>query len=516
MAPDGSMSELGAQVFAVVCNLPPGYHQYKFVVDGEYRHDEAQLLMPDPLGNVNNWLFVKKVDTDTARMYHPNTTARSERGPSLGLKTTTLKHEVCMQSNNPGPVGVVGTMSGPLGVTFGEADASRARILEFLQRHTAYELLPESSKSIVLDTKLPVQQAYLTLHEHAISFAPLWNEESTCFAGMLSVDDFKKFSSTSAATTVYEPYTLPLLLHGSIANLQPFSQSLSEAGLDVWTIEAYKDYLANRGSDCRAALWVGPDDNLQKVAEILLQSSQPAVPVISHRSTRVRTEDARSEAHEFSNHCPQLLHLSSLSNVLACLARHFRGVPAALPLLSQPVGALAIGTWSKSLGGIRQKRESSSASIQRSRDMQQSGCVQLSPVRTVFGSSRFSDALTEMMQADIGAIPIVDERGVLLDVYSRCDITTLAHENAYTRINAEKFSVQQALSLANEARTTFGRAFTAQSPRVHVCTRSDTLRTIVETLSLPGVRRLVCVEPGTQIVEGVISLRDVAAFCLVR
>mmetsp|Transcript_6124 Transcript_6124/g.21507 ORF Transcript_6124/g.21507 Transcript_6124/m.21507 type:complete len:254 (-) Transcript_6124:2652-3413(-) len=190
MAPDGSMSELGAQVFAVVCNLPPGYHQYKFVVDGEYRHDEAQLLMPDPLGNVNNWLFVKKVDTDTARMYHPNTTARSERGPSLGLKTTTLKHEVCMQSNNPGPVGVVGTMSGPLGVTFGEADASRARILEFLQRHTAYELLPESSKSIVLDTKLPVQQAYLTLHEHAISFAPLWNEESTCFAGMLSVDDF--------------------------------------------------------------------------------------------------------------------------------------------------------------------------------------------------------------------------------------------------------------------------------------------------------------------------------------
>lgn len=28
----------------------------------------------------------------------------------------------------------------------GEAEASRARILEFLQRHTAYELIPESSK----------------------------------------------------------------------------------------------------------------------------------------------------------------------------------------------------------------------------------------------------------------------------------------------------------------------------------------------------------------------------------
>jgi hypothetical protein len=88
-------------VFAVVCNLPPGVHQYKFIgalhslslslslslverfplschqrnaapptvwvlgltatafaVDGEWRHDESQPYMPDPLGNVNNWIFV--------------------------------------------------------------------------------------------------------------------------------------------------------------------------------------------------------------------------------------------------------------------------------------------------------------------------------------------------------------------------------------------------------------------------------------------------------------------------
>ena len=36
------------------------YHQYKFIVDGEWRHDEAQPFMPDPLGNVNNWLFVRR------------------------------------------------------------------------------------------------------------------------------------------------------------------------------------------------------------------------------------------------------------------------------------------------------------------------------------------------------------------------------------------------------------------------------------------------------------------------
>ena len=39
------------------------YHQYKFIVDGEWRHDEAQPFMPDPLGNVNNWLFVRRHDS---------------------------------------------------------------------------------------------------------------------------------------------------------------------------------------------------------------------------------------------------------------------------------------------------------------------------------------------------------------------------------------------------------------------------------------------------------------------
>lgn len=42
------------------------YHQYKFIVDGEWRHDESQPFMPDPLGNVNNWLFVRKPEGQPA------------------------------------------------------------------------------------------------------------------------------------------------------------------------------------------------------------------------------------------------------------------------------------------------------------------------------------------------------------------------------------------------------------------------------------------------------------------
>jgi 5'-AMP-activated protein kinase regulatory gamma subunit len=52
------------------------------------------------------------------------------------------------------------------------------------------------------------------------------------------------------------------------------------------------------------------------------------------------------------------------------------------------------------------------------------------------------------------------------------------------------------------------------SPRAHTCTRADTLRVVVEALSLPGVRRLVVVDAATHRVEGVVSLSDVVGFLL--
>lgn len=41
------------------------------------------------------------------------------------------------------------------------------------------------------------------------------------------------------------------------------------------------------------------------------------------------------------------------------------------------------------------------------------------------------------------------------------------------------------------------------------------MRTVVERLAVPGVRRLVVVDGATHRVEGVVSLSDVAAFLLV-
>lgn len=52
---------------------------------------------------------------------------------------------------------------------------TRGKVHDFLSAHTAYELIPESGKVVVLDVELPVRQAFHALHEQSIASAPLWD-----------------------------------------------------------------------------------------------------------------------------------------------------------------------------------------------------------------------------------------------------------------------------------------------------------------------------------------------------
>lgn len=51
--------------------------------------------------------------------------------------------------------------------------------------------------------------------------------------------------------------------------------------------------------------------------------------------------------------------------------------------------------------------------------------------------------------------------------------------------------------------------------RVTICSKDDSLRTVVERLAIPGMRRLIVVQPETRRVEGLVSLSDVAAYLFV-
>jgi hypothetical protein len=174
-----------------------------------------------------------------------------------------------------------------------DAEATKQRVADFLNRHTVYELLPESGKVVALDVTLPVKQAFHALYEQAVPSAPLWDTESQQFVGMLSASDFitilRQINSTGAV--------------------------LSEEELETHTIAAWKEEKAAaaaaaaqggaRGRSRPALVSVEPDESLRKLADKLLEAGVATLPVLAWASQQ-------------EGGCQQLLHLASLSGVLKC------------------------------------------------------------------------------------------------------------------------------------------------------------------------------------------------------
>ena len=128
-----------------------------------------------------------------------------------------------------------------------QVDTSGARVMEFLQKHTAYELIPESNKVVVLDTKLPIRQAFHAFYEQGIYAAPLWDEDSQDFVGLLSAGDFIDIMSRLTAALADR-------------------EELSDAELDQFTIQLIRDEYEKEGMRMRSLLYVKPEDSLYEVA----------------------------------------------------------------------------------------------------------------------------------------------------------------------------------------------------------------------------------------------------------
>ncbi|KAL3812854.1 hypothetical protein ACJIZ3_014122 [Penstemon smallii] len=277
-------------VFQTICSLPPGYHQFKFVVDGEWRHDEHQPFISSNLGIVNTILL---------------TSPQIQIGPGSGMDVDNE----AFQRTFPG-------------ISDADLGISRQRVAVFLSTHLAYELLPESGKVIALDVELPVKQAFHILHEQEISMAPLWDFSKGKFVGVLSALDFILIMRELGS-------------HGS---------NLTEEELETHTISAWKDAKSYLNSQIngqgeavsRQLVQAGPDDSLKEVASKILQYGVSTVPII------------HSPSADASN--PHLLHLASLSGILKCICRFFRHSPSSLPVLQLPICAIPVGTWVPKIG----------------------------------------------------------------------------------------------------------------------------------------------------------------------
>ncbi|XP_077219139.1 sucrose nonfermenting 4-like protein isoform X2 [Tasmannia lanceolata] len=294
-------------VFQVICSLTPGYHQYKFYVDGEWRHDERQPVATGNYGVVNTVLLTGEPDPI------PGMLAPETPRMNMDVDNDPFQRMVTLSD---------GTLQEAPRISEADIEVSRHRISGFLSTHTAYELLPESGKVIAMDVNLPVKQAFHILYEQGIPVAPLWDSYKGQFVGVLSALDF-------------------ILILRELGN---HGSNLTEEELETHTISAWKEGKSqqSRQLDVHARpfqnhlIHAGPYDYLKDVAIKILQNEVATVPII-HSSSQ-------------DSSFPQLLHLASLSGILKCICRHFRHSSSSLPVLQQPICAIPLGTWVPRIG----------------------------------------------------------------------------------------------------------------------------------------------------------------------
>ncbi|KAM7280206.1 hypothetical protein ACFE04_007340 [Oxalis oulophora] len=442
-------------VFQIIWSIAPGFHQFKFFVDGEWKHDEHQPHAITADFGIVNTVRLALEPNNYIDGLNPETPTRSTNMDEDGVDNNVFRRVVRISD---------GTLpEATPRVTEADLQISCHRVSVFLSTHTAYELLPESGKVVGLDVDLPVKQAFHILHEQGIYMAPLFDSRKGQFVGVLSASDF-------------------ILILRELGN---HGSNLTEEELETHTIAAWKEGKAylNRQIDSHGRAFskplvyvghfAGPSDNLKDMALKILQHKVATVPII-HSS---------ADGGPF----PQLLHVASLSGILKCVCRYFRHCSNSLPVLQLPICAIPVGTWVPRIGEADQR-----------------------PFAMLRPSASLGAALNLLVQAQVSSIPIVDDNDSLLDIYCRSDITALAKDRAYARINLNEMTIHQALQLGQDSYS----PYEPRSQRCQMCLRTDSLHRVMERLANPGVRRLVIVEAGSKRVEGIVSVSDIFRFFL--
>ncbi|CAL9690687.1 unnamed protein product [Knipowitschia caucasica] len=115
-------------------------------------------------------------------------------------------------------------------------------------------------------------------------------------------------------------------------------------------------------------------------------------------------------------------------------------------------------------------------------------------IATVQESATVYHALSIFVERRVSALPVVNEQGRVVALYSRFDVINLAAQKNYNNLN---MTMQEALSCR-----------TCWVEGVVKCYPYETLQTVMDRIAKAEVHRLVLVD-GEEIVRGIVSLSDI-------
>ncbi|KAK1435707.1 hypothetical protein QVD17_01473 [Tagetes erecta] len=299
--------EGSSMTFTTICDLPPGLHKFKFLVDGVWRFDQQQVYTEDEFGLFNNVVLVKQPDT----MYE--TLMVDDGSPVMDIDGMDDRNHVDnASSSNTVSNNAPNVIFLPLRAE--DLETTRNHISQHLLSHSVYELIPDSGKLFVLDSRVSVEEAFLLMHEEGLSVAPIWDEANRQISGMLTSSDF-------------------ILI---LMELQRNRATVANGALELSSVSAWKERKLQLQLQRRPLIRVDPDETLNAVAFKILHSNISTVPVL------YEVQDTNF---------PQLLHVACLSGLLQHITMHQR---PDLPIWELPIGSLPIGSWIKDIGGARE------------------------------------------------------------------------------------------------------------------------------------------------------------------
>ncbi|XP_076922592.1 sucrose nonfermenting 4-like protein isoform X2 [Bidens hawaiensis] len=265
--------EGSATTFMTICDLPPGVHKFKFLVDGVWRIDEMQPVVEDEYG-VNNVVVVQQPEL-LPQMFPPVNDGLSVM-PIDGFNHRNHANVASTSGSDPNE---------EVEITGDDIGTTTRRLFKHLLSYKAYDLIPESGKVFALDDSMTVEEAFLVMHEEGLAVTPLWNAANLQISGMLTASDFIMFL---------------IELHRN--------RAMATNNVNLFaTISAWKE--GKLQLQRRPLIQIHPDDSLNNVAVRILENHISSIPVlyVPEGST-----------------CPMLLHVICLSGLLE---QHISSVP---------------------------------------------------------------------------------------------------------------------------------------------------------------------------------------------
>ncbi|KAI1288097.1 5'-AMP-activated protein kinase subunit gamma-2 [Halotydeus destructor] len=218
---------------------------------------------------------------------------------------------------------------------------------------------------------------------------------------------------------------------------------LEEQRLETWRNVLYEL------EEARPLVTIGPNASLFDAVKKLIHNKVHRLPVVDQETGNV-------------------LYILTHKRILKFLFLYFYDLP--LPrYLDKPLSQLGIGTF---------------------KDI---------AVTTV--TSTLIEALDLFAERRVSALPVVDSKGKVVDIYAKFDVINLVAEKTYVNL---EITIKKALEYRND-----------YFEGVIKCTVNDTLRQVMEKIVKAEVHRLVVVDEADRVI-GMISLSDILSFLTLK